>query len=1129
MQASTPQILLVLALLAPVDVLARKPASEHCGTSTAYWSTSCGPIGSALSRFCSDGGYLVNEMACATHFQPGSRACGALMLGCSSLCSLEEIPCQQGVVGFAHSKSTLCVVDSVLQGSEFVTRSSGIDTDINVTAIVTYMVRDTEEIIHQHRQTLSWTDQDAEPKAVWLNVSMMQHPFGTVAAYLRLVDPTGDVRLGLSHMETILDNTQLGGGIFVPTQTEYLVSEDQQMVTVAIERQQADPETSASVEVALLGSTGTNRVDFELPTRQRLYWHPHSEAKQTIQMRVSNNHEHEPSDVVYIGLFEARGAVLPAHSQVIKVVITDSQNAPMHNQTAIRLAKLRDMPWIEEITNMHARLRFLDAWQMLPTRPKQEIAKENEVADMVFVLSDGKYRFESQRVSKVLLETAGRGAIVGLLSARYQQPAPLRVICKSYGQVWAMSREVLALHNITARQDIYGLMRHHVMRMLVVKNPNKFPIMLFPGFMSSRLLAWSHKACGGRDVLPLDQVWLSLEKLVQTLVVDGTCWLNCLALGPHQEDSDCKLRPAQDISAVSELSSQLVGVTTIFRTLIEFYVNNWGYESSTMIGMPYDWRLSPKRLSMRDDFFNQVKLGIEKAYLLNRMPAILIGHSLGNMVIGQFFQWLQVNFPRKYLAWTAKHVVSYYSIAPPLLGAPSAAYAALIGDNMGLPITAGQSRGMGSTFGSVPWMQPVSARMPDEKRPYPKLHKWSGKGATTLRLRDVIGGPDNYSATEATVWRVDLARNQSTTPTQFRFEHTPVADLLSKHFDVDFDSKAPQVSDSAHKPIDTTQDAKLRDPPPTPDGMLDEGWMRYILNVTFYNGSSHSYSVEDFATGQLFQEFASFGNDSMARNIYESFVDDYRETSLELNPHFKRPSRPPVRQVAVIYGVNVRTKHFIGLQQAIPGGPYAPQIIHETTDGQLQNSKGRVIGSTGLRKSGDGSVPYASLSWAHAWHLTDDVRVTYRPSRMKEYYQHLLGKWGEQNVLSLMNTVEPETHRFDSYEDGFATTVVEVDGLEHRRSVMSPVTLRILDSLMQELIQHTLCFTVSQYGFLGLEPEVPTESPSLSRTSSLDQLLSKTAAAIQVRKKDTASQDTIDLLDETYAALLRLQNMLPPS
>lgn len=65
-----------------------------------------------------------------------------------------------------------------------------------------------------------------------------------------------------------------------------------------------------------------------------------------------------------------------------------------------------------------------------------------------------------------------------------------------------------------------------------------------------------------------------------------------------------------------------------------------------------------------------------------------------------------------------------------------------------------------------------------------------------------------------------------------------------------------------------------------------------------------------------------------------------------------------------------------------------------------------------MPRSGDGTVPYASLAWAHAWHLEEDVHVTRRVARIHEYYDHLLGRWGERNVLTLMNTVEPEHHRY---------------------------------------------------------------------------------------------------------------------
>ena len=47
---------------------------------------------------------------------------------------------------------------------------------------------------------------------------------------------------------------------------------------------------------------------------------------------------------------------------------------------------MRDMPWVDEIVDMHAKVRFLDAWQTLPVRPNQEISQENEVAKVVMVV-----------------------------------------------------------------------------------------------------------------------------------------------------------------------------------------------------------------------------------------------------------------------------------------------------------------------------------------------------------------------------------------------------------------------------------------------------------------------------------------------------------------------------------------------------------------------------------------------------------------------------------------------------------------------------------------------------------------------------------------------------------------------
>lgn len=43
------------------------------------------------------------ESACATHFEPGSRGCGVLGMGCQALCRVHTPRCRHGIVGFVDS------------------------------------------------------------------------------------------------------------------------------------------------------------------------------------------------------------------------------------------------------------------------------------------------------------------------------------------------------------------------------------------------------------------------------------------------------------------------------------------------------------------------------------------------------------------------------------------------------------------------------------------------------------------------------------------------------------------------------------------------------------------------------------------------------------------------------------------------------------------------------------------------------------------------------------------------------------------------------------------------------------------------------------------------------------------
>lgn len=58
-------VLLVMVTGCIHATVARRASSWQCGSSRKYWSSSCGPIGSAAARHCSAGGSLVNPNACA--------------------------------------------------------------------------------------------------------------------------------------------------------------------------------------------------------------------------------------------------------------------------------------------------------------------------------------------------------------------------------------------------------------------------------------------------------------------------------------------------------------------------------------------------------------------------------------------------------------------------------------------------------------------------------------------------------------------------------------------------------------------------------------------------------------------------------------------------------------------------------------------------------------------------------------------------------------------------------------------------------------------------------------------------------------------------------------------------------
>lgn len=192
-------------------------------------------------------------------------------------------------------------------------------------------------------------------------------------------------------------------------------------------------------------------------------------------------------------------------------------------------------------------------------------------------------------------------------------------------------------------------------------NDTRPPIFLMPGLASTRLVAWKFKKCKnnlllGSDIKVQDNVWLNINLILQMGTVNVQCMSECLSLGLNQSDTSmedwdlgCKLRPDEGLDAIASLapggigSSLLVGGTnTVYSWLIQWLADNLGYDVTNMIGLPYDWRLSPDKMEARDGFLSMTRRRIEAAVASNGgQPGIMVAHSMGNLIFRYFLDWLR--------------------------------------------------------------------------------------------------------------------------------------------------------------------------------------------------------------------------------------------------------------------------------------------------------------------------------------------------------------------------------------------------------------------------------------------------------------------------------------------------------
>lgn len=243
------------------------------------------------------------------------------------------------------------------------------------------------------------------------------------------------------------------------------------------------------------------------------------------------------------------------------------------------------------------------------------------------------------------------------------------------------------------------------------------PIIMIPGFASSRLISWKFKDCGaGLNIHIGDRVWLDVAHVLYDSFREN-CWVECMKVETYNQTDppDCKLRAVSSIEAISELDpGQFTGpLSAIFRHIIDALVDNYGYDPTSLAAAPYDWRLPPIKLEERDHYFSNLKISIEEIVLFNKRPAIVIAHSMGNNVFLYFVEWIKSRHPNDWQRWFDCHISTFFAVGAPLLGASGTVRVALSGQTFGLPISEASVREFMSTFGSGPWLFPIPDPVPD--------------------------------------------------------------------------------------------------------------------------------------------------------------------------------------------------------------------------------------------------------------------------------------------------------------------------------------------------------------------------------------------------------------------------------
>ncbi|KAJ1692390.1 hypothetical protein LUZ63_009088 [Rhynchospora breviuscula] len=574
------------------------------------------------------------------------------------------------------------------------------------------------------------------------------------------------------------------------------------------------------------------------------------------------------------------------------------------------------------------------------------------------------------------------------------------------------------MSRLTARYDhrpfsAASLLRSAVLLFLVARSGGdgggeemslykKLSGVIIPGFASTQLRAWSVLDCpySPFDFNPLDAVWLDSTKIFSAV----NCWLKCMLLDPYTQGDhpECKSRPDTGLSAITELDPGYITgpLSSVWKEWLKWCVE-FGIEPNAIIAAPYDWRLAPSMLEKRDLYFHKLKLTFETALKLRGGPSFVFAHSMGNNVFRYFLEWLKLEIsPKDYIQWLDEHILAYFAVGAPLLGATESVRSSLSGVTFGLPINEGTARLMYNSYGSSMWLNPFSQYCRADNIQWKWKRFFEGKESDRHRYhceetQSDWGWPN---------WPTDLINIEVPRyPAMGAYPTMPM----------------PQMAQNMTLPMEYENPVLL------------------------------SFSPKDVSDGTLFKAIKEFEPESQ-RLLYQ--LENYYKNDPVLNP-LTPWERPPLKNIFCIYGIDSKTE--VGYYFAPSGKPYPDNwlitdVLYEV-EGTLLSRSGIPVSGNVSETSGDGTVPYNSLSWCKKW-IGPKVNITRAPQaehdgsdvQVKLNVDH----HADHDILPNMER-SPRVKYITYYEDSEShpesrTAVWELDKGNHRNIVRSQVLMREL-------------------------------------------------------------------------------------